>query len=122
MWMIRFGAGACFFGVLLGAFAAHGLSNILGDSAIKAFKTGVNYVQFLGMSLIVVGLCETVFKIQLKRVGQSLVLGTFLFSGSIFLLTLTPVKGIALVTPLGGLIILYGWALFVFKSFKLNGG
>ncbi|MCY1357930.1 hypothetical protein D9M68_308740 [compost metagenome] len=104
---------AAFFGftaVALGAFAAHGLKSELDANMLAVFQTGVHYQMVHALALLAVVL------LGLQAPGKALlaagglfVLGILLFSGSLYLLTLTSTRGLGIVTPFGGLAFLGGW-------------
>ena len=110
------GALLGFLGVLLGAFGAHYLKDRMSESQAAAFETGVRY-QLLHAVLLVVLSFNLSFTSPLETyIARAFLLGTFLFSFSIYGLVLSDVFGkkwrfLGPVTPLGGLLLLIGWAL-----------
>lgn len=104
--------------VMLGAFGAHGLKSVLEPQQIATFETGVRYQMYHAILLLFVGLAG--LRDSVKRTLFYLILiGTILFSGSIYLLstsTITglPTSGIGIITPIGGLLLIVGWlVLFI---------
>lgn len=83
--------------VALGAFGAHGLKGKIDDSALEWFKTGHSYHMWLGIVLLVASLF-------IRRNAQLwlLVVGTVLFSGSLYLMAVTGMRWLGAVTPFGG--------------------
>ena len=135
---IFIGAVFCGLAVALGAFAAHGLDKVFvekyagetreigGQTLPRAakylndFKTGAEYQMYHGLALIAVGLLAE------RRSSRAAIIaawsfsgGIVLFSGSLYLLTLTGVTRWGMVTPLGGLAFLVGWS---FLSIAALGG
>ncbi|MGQ5523462.1 DUF423 domain-containing protein [Chitinimonas sp. PSY-7] len=112
-WLMLAALG-CGSGVALGAFAAHGLQATLSPAHLTVFQTGVHYQFIHSLALLVLaGYSE-----RLGRLGQwaanAFVAGVVLFSGSLYLLTLTATPKLGMITPLGGLAFLFGWGcLFV---------
>lgn len=100
-----------FTGVALGAFAAHGLRNRLPENLLGAFQTGVQYqlwhtAALIGIALLLLRWPEaTLF----KSAGALIVLGMLLFSGSLYVMALTGVTKLGIVTPFGGVAFLLGW-------------
>lgn len=100
-----------FTGVALGAFAAHGLRSRLPENLLGAFQTGVQYqllhtAALMGVALLLLRWPEaTLF----KSAGALLVLGMLLFSGSLYLMALTGVTKLGIITPFGGVAFLLGW-------------
>lgn len=110
---LRVGAVWGFLGVAIGAFGAHGLKPQL-EAAGKAasFQTGVDYHIYMALALVAVGVLRLVGRSgpALELAGWMFLIGSIAFTGSIYALSLTSVKGIWWVTPTGGLLILVGWA------------
>lgn len=110
---LRVGAVWGFLGVAIGAFGAHALKPQL-EAAGKAesFQTGVDYHIYMALALLAVGILQVVGRSgpALQLAGWMFLVGAIFFSGSIYALSLTGVRGIWWVTPTGGLLILVGWA------------
>ena len=99
-----------FTGVALGAFAAHGLRGRLSPEYLAVFQTGVLYQLIHAVALLGVGVLALHWRSRLLGAAGSLfALGILLFSGSLYLLTLTSVGKLGMVTPLGGGCFLAGW-------------
>ncbi|HEY0973927.1 MAG TPA: DUF423 domain-containing protein [Solimonas sp.] len=97
-------------GVALGAFGAHGLRARLGPDLLAVWKTGVEYQFYHAFALLAVGLLlRQASGALLQWAGWSFALGVILFSGSLYLLALTGMRGLGAITPLGGLFFLVGW-------------
>lgn len=108
-------------GVGLGAFAAHGLRSELTASALAVFQTGVQYQLLHALVLVAIGLAAISQRnAWLSTAACFIVLGVVLFSGSLYLLVLTPLK-LGLVTPLGGLLLMLGWLCLGVSSVRLMG-
>lgn len=121
-WLLLLASFSGFTGVALGAFAAHGLRNKLPENLLNAFQTGVHYQLWHTMALIGVALLLLRFPESslFKASGGLFALGILLFSGSLYVLALTGVSKLGMVTPLGGLTWLIAWACFavaVWRSF-----
>ena len=105
-----------FLGVLLGAFGAHALRGKMDDYALSVFKTAGLYQFVHGLALFVVAWLSTQTgnpKTQLA--GIFFLLGIILFSGSLYLLSVTGIKWLGAITPLGGISFLIGW-IFIFLA------
>ncbi|MAB23950.1 DUF423 domain-containing protein [Pseudomonas neustonica] len=113
-WLLLFASFTGFSGVALGAFAAHGLRNKLADNLLNAFQTGVHYQLWHTMALIGVALLLLRFPESglFKATGVLFALGILLFSGSLYLLALTGISKLGMVTPMGGLTWLIAWGCF----------
>jgi uncharacterized membrane protein YgdD (TMEM256/DUF423 family) len=104
-----------FLSVCLGAFAAHGLKHRIAAESLAIWQTGVQYQMYHALALLGVGLLYQ-FRASksLKLSGLTFILGSFLFSGSLYALALGAPSVIGAITPIGGLSFLLGWAaLFV---------
>ncbi|RON18979.1 hypothetical protein BK660_19050 [Pseudomonas brassicacearum] len=109
-----------FTGVALGAFAAHGLKNRLTPEYLAIFHTGVTYQLVHTLALLGVALLATQISGRLITwAGASFAIGILLFSGSLYLLTLTGVSKLGIVTPFGGLAFLIGWMCLGLAAWRL---
>lgn len=101
-------------GVILGAFAAHGLEKLVDADAIKTFETGVRYQLYHAFFLLIIGGASFVDVKIKKAVFYLVIIGLVFFSGSIYGLATNELssfdfKTIAMVTPLGGLLLILAW-------------
>jgi uncharacterized membrane protein YgdD (TMEM256/DUF423 family) len=102
-----------FTSVALGAFAAHFLGAHLDEYYLKVFRTGVEYQFYHALALGLVAQWLTKEDLStLRWCGFLFVIGTVVFSGSLYLLALTQTKLWGAVTPIGGVAFLVGWILF----------
>lgn len=109
-----------FTGVGLGAFAAHGLKNRLSAEYLAIFQTGVTYQLVHALALLAVALLTVHVPGRLTTwAGALFCLGIVLFSGSLYLLTLTGVGKLGIVTPFGGLAFLAGWFCLGLAAWRL---
>ncbi|CAA0115652.1 Uncharacterised protein [Halioglobus japonicus] len=107
--------------VLFGAFGAHALKGKLDDYALGVFETAVQYHFNHSLALLAVGILalsqpDTVL---LRSSGWLFLLGIVIFSGSLYLLSLTGVRWLGAITPLGGLAFIAGWACLAATGWKL---
>jgi len=110
-----------FTGVALGAFAAHGLKNSLSAEYLAIFHTGVMYQLIHALALLAVALLAMQIPGRLMTwAGISFVVGMVLFSGSLYLLTMTGVTRLGIITPFGGLAFLVGWLLLGLAAWRLG--
>lgn len=99
-----------FLGVALGAFAAHALKARIAPEQLATLEVGVRYQLVHALALLAVAWAHT--RWPGKRVvaaGWLFVIGTLLFAGSLYALSLTGVRALGMVTPLGGVALLMGW-------------
>jgi uncharacterized membrane protein YgdD (TMEM256/DUF423 family) len=107
--------------VMLGAFGAHGLKSRLSEQSLSVFETAVQYHFYHSLALLAVGLIA-INQPQvalLKSSGWLFVIGIVVFSGSLYLLSMTGIRWLGAITPLGGLAFIGGWACLAAASWKL---
>jgi len=117
---------ACLFGMLavvLGAFGAHGLKNLVDAQSVATFETGVRYQMYHAFFLFVLGLLPLEYVKSKKAIYICTVIGIVLFSFSIYLLSLNSLvafdfKVIGIITPIGGLFLIAAWALMGYGVIK----
>jgi len=117
--LLSFAAFSGFLSVSLGAFAAHGLKHHISAESLAIWQTGVQYQMYHALALLAVGLLfQHRASKALKLSGLAFILGSFLFSGSLYVLALGAPRVFGLVTPVGGLSFLIGWALLLVHSLR----
>ncbi|KIH80860.1 DUF423 domain-containing protein [Pseudomonas batumici] len=110
-----------FTGVALGAFAAHGLKDRLSAEYLAIFHTGVTYQLVHALALFGVALLAAHIPGRLVTwAGVSFAVGIMLFSGSLYLLTLTGIGKLGIITPFGGLGFLVGWFCLGLAAWRLQ--
>lgn len=120
-------AGAFFgmIGIIIGAFAAHGLKPLLTAENMLTFETGVKYQMYSALFLLVLG-CLSEVSGKVKKICFYLtVIGILFFSGSIFLLATNSLSSfdfrvIALITPIGGTLLISAWIVLLISVIKLK--
>jgi uncharacterized membrane protein YgdD (TMEM256/DUF423 family) len=113
-WVV-IGAVWGFLGVALGAFGAHGLKARIGEQGIAWWQTGAQYHLVHALAIVAAGL----LKMQTGRgdaAGLAFLLGSLLFSGTLYVMALGGPRWLGAVTPLGGLGLLGGWALLALAA------
>ena len=110
-----------FTGVALGAFAAHGLRGRLSAEYLAVFQTGVHYQLLHALALLAVALLARQQPGRLLGAAAALfVAGILLFSGSLYLLTLSGVGRLGMITPLGGSALLAGWLCLGLAGWRMR--
>ncbi|NIJ46071.1 uncharacterized membrane protein YgdD (TMEM256/DUF423 family) [Wenyingzhuangia heitensis] len=104
----------------LGAFGAHGLRNVLSETALNSFATGVRYQAIHSLLLLIVVMLPIISISQKRKIANILIAGIAMFSGSIYLLApgLVAAKYLWFVTPLGGTLLLAAWLMIAFYTLK----
>ena len=117
---------AAFLGMLsivLGAFGAHAFKEILSPENLQSFETGVRYQMYASFYLLIVGYILAFDTNKEKWITRFMLIGTILFSFSVYLLSFQEVWGVSLkflgpITPLGGLFMIISWLLLLFHFLK----
>ena len=111
------GAVSAFIGVAAGAFGAHGLKSRLSVEMLNAFEVGARYQVYHALALLAVAWAASRWPGTLVVTsGWLFVVGTVLFSGSLYLLSLTGMRWLGAITPLGGLAFLAGWLCLAWSA------
>ena len=109
-----------FTGVGLGAFAAHGLQGQLSAEYLAVFHTAVHYQMLHALALLALaGLWQRLGGRLLVAAGLCFCAGILLFSGSLYALTLTGIRALGMITPVGGLTLLAGWWCLGLAAWRL---
>jgi uncharacterized membrane protein YgdD (TMEM256/DUF423 family) len=115
------GALNAFVSIALGAFGAHGLKDKLTAHYMDVYHTGVQYQMMHALGLILVGiLSEKLVQAQglMGWAGWLMFAGIILFSGSLYILSITQIKVLGAITPIGGVLFLISWILVVIAVVK----
>jgi len=103
--------------VMLGAFGAHGLKDILDSYGKSIYDKAVLYQMFHTLAILALGIIEKVLPdVQLQLAGWAFLLGIVIFSGSLYILALTGIKWLGMITPIGGLLFIIGWIVLFIKT------
>ena len=114
-WLLLAGALLAATGVALGAFGAHALRETLDPQKLGTWNTAVQYQMWHAVALIALS------AVTLPRMGLPaalLVAGTVLFSGSLYALALTGARWLGPVTPIGGALMIAGWAALAWRAIR----
>ena len=112
-----------FLAVGLGAFGAHGLKARVSDELLTTWQTGVLYHLVHALGLILVGILMHLAPADslLRISGWMLLAGVVLFSGSLYVLVLSEVRMLGMITPFGGIAFLIGWILLSLAAWRWAG-
>lgn len=106
-------------GVALGAFGAHGLKKIVDPDLLQVWETGVRYHLFHTLALFGIGLLRRQIEGTALTVGGWLfVAGITIFSGTLYLMTVTGARWLGAITPIGGLSLIAGWVALAIGVWK----
>ncbi len=120
---VLFGIGALAGGlaVAAGAFGAHALAGRLSPDRLATFETGARYLMYHALAMLAVGLAIPRWPgsaVWLQAAGWLFLGGMALFSGSLFLLSLTGTRWLGAITPLGGAAFVLGWLCLVVAAIR----
>ncbi len=112
--------------VLLGAMAAHALKELITPNQLNSFQTGVRYQVYHSLAIIIITTASPFIKTKFYHLGITFMkIGILVFSGSIYLLAIKDILGIAPIktvlgpiTPLGGIFLIVSWVLLAVGTFK----
>ena len=109
--------------IILGAFGAHALKNVLTIEALSTFETGVKYQMYHALFLLFIGTLDELSQKAKKIIYNLVVFGVLFFSGSIYLLATNSLtsfdfKVIGFMTPVGGLLLILAWAVLFYNFIK----
>tara|TARA_B110000285_G_scaffold62039_1_gene71432 strand:+ start:2245 stop:2628 length:384 start_codon:yes stop_codon:yes gene_type:complete len=108
--------------IVLGAFAAHALKDLISEKYQQTFETGVRYQMYMGISLFIIGLNYAKIGISNKLPIQLIIIGVLLFSLSLYFISLQEIIGkfifLGPITPVGGVLMIAGWGLIFIRILK----
>jgi uncharacterized membrane protein YgdD (TMEM256/DUF423 family) len=115
--MLLVGAALAGLAVAAGAFGAHLLKPILDGTMLAVFETGVRYHMYHALALCVIAsIGERVSTRRLATVGWLFAIGIILFSGSLYVISLSGMRWVGAFTPLGGAALIAGWGLLAWTA------
>ena len=116
---LSFGSGFALIAVITGAFAAHALKSKLSPDMFQVFEVAVRYQMYHALGLIAVAWASTQWSSQLiTAAGWLFVAGIVIFSGSLYILSLTGVRWLGAITPIGGAAFIIGWGCLLWAAIK----
>jgi uncharacterized membrane protein YgdD (TMEM256/DUF423 family) len=108
--------------VLLGAFGAHALRGRMAPELLVAYQTGTQYQFYHSLGLLIVALLLAHFpeRSSFAWAGWLMLVGIVLFSGSLYVLSLTGIRALGAITPLGGLAFIIAWVVLTVTAFRVR--
>ncbi|WP_144512064.1 DUF423 domain-containing protein [Bacillus sp. FJAT-22090] len=111
-----------FLAVAFGAFGAHALKEKLSEKYLAIWETAVQYQMFHALALVAIGILMSSKLIgpvtSLNTAGYLMLVGIILFSGSLYVLSLTGIGVLGAITPIGGVAFLVGWIMIIVAAVK----
>ncbi|WP_188207675.1 DUF423 domain-containing protein [Alkalibacillus aidingensis] len=120
--ILMIGAISGFITVALGAFGAHGLESKLTEKMMQTWEKAVQYQMFHTTAIFIAAILLVVSEVTTFQTSAWVFLiGIILFSGSLYVYSLTGAKTFAMITPLGGVAFLIGWVILAYGVTKMVG-
>jgi uncharacterized membrane protein YgdD (TMEM256/DUF423 family) len=115
---MAWGAILTMLSVAIGAFGAHMLESVISEHYMEVYETGVHYhmVHALGLMIIALAAGQWGESRRLRWAGSLLILGIVLFSGSLYVLSISGIKVLGAITPLGGVSFIAGWICLALEA------
>ena len=110
--------------VILGAFGAHALKQIVEADQLQTFETGVRYQMYHSFALIATGILSRLLNNKLSLASWFFITGIVLFSGSLYAMTALKINGqvglggLGILTPIGGVFFILGWLMLLLGALK----
>ena len=105
----------------MGAFGAHALKGKLSEYSINVFNKAVLYQMFHSAAIILTVIMNQIYSTnQFNICGWIFVIGIVLFSGSLYILSITGVKWLGAITPIGGILFIVSWFIMFYVVLKLE--
>lgn len=115
--MLIAGCALAALGILLGAFGAHALRSALGATQLGWWQTGIDYQMWNAVGLVALSAAPIArLKVPAVLIGA----GTIVFAGSLYVMALTDMRWLGMVTPLGGLLMIGGWIAAAWAARSAN--
>lgn len=121
LWLVT-GAVCMALAVVLGAFGAHALKNRLPADLLTVYHTGVEYHFYHALGLLLVGVIAGFYPQAggVQWAGALLLAGIVVFSGSLYALSLSGVRVLGAITPLGGVAFIAGWVTLAVSVWRAS--
>ena len=118
---ILLGSGFCGLAVVIGAFVAHALKGKFSDYGVSIFDKALFYHVFHALAILFISILEyNISELSLNGCILLFSFGIILFSGSLYILAITEMKWLGMITPIGGIMFILGWCLLFVKVLKLS--
>lgn len=106
--------------VMLGAFGAHALKDILSERMLANWQTGVHYQMVHALGILLLAVLVSKFDLKLfKQAASLMAVGIVFFSGSLYVMALTGITFLGAITPIGGVLFILGWVFVIRGAMKV---
>ena len=116
------GAVFCLIGVISGAIGSHVLKDILlREGGMRIFELATDYMFYHGLALMFVGLLKDRFpNLPFQYALGFFVIGSLFFQGNLYLISLTGIRTLQMLTPFGGICLMMGWGALIIFSVRIG--
>ena len=105
--------------ILLGAFGSHALKEKLSAQSLEVYDIATRYLMFHALGIFLIALLGFQLpKESLETPVKIMIVGTSIFSGSLYLIAMLDLKKLGMVTPIGGLLLIVSWLLLAYNTYK----
>ena len=105
--------------ILFGAFGSHALKERLSDQSLEVYDIATRYLMFHALSIFLIALLGFQLPKELLEAPVTImIVGTSIFSGSLYLIAMLDLKKLGMVTPIGGLLLIVSWLLVAYNTYK----
>ena len=105
--------------ILFGAFGSHALKERLSAQSLEVYDIATRYLMFHAMGIFLIALLGFQLpKESLEMPIIMMIVGTSIFSGSLYLIAMLDYKRLGMVTPIGGLLLIVSWLLLAYNTYK----
>lgn len=105
--------------ILFGAFGSHALKERLSAQSLEVYDIATRYLMFHALGIFLIALLGFQLpKESLEIPVIMMIVGTFIFSGSLYLIAMLDFKKLGMVTPIGGLLLIVSWLLLAYNTYK----
>ncbi|MDY7004946.1 MAG: DUF423 domain-containing protein [Cyanobacteriota bacterium] len=109
--------------VVAGSFATHALKEKLSQYSLDIFQTGARLQMYHSLALLMVAFLLTIKDLPQRLMvaaGYAFIIGIAIFSGSLYTLSLTGIKLLGAITPIGGIALIIGWGCMAVAGWNLK--
>ena len=105
--------------ILFGAFGSHALKERLSAQSLEVYDIATRYLMFHALGIFLIALLGFQQpKEYLEIPAIMMIIGTFIFSGSLYFISILNFKKLGMVTPIGGLLLIFSWLLLAYNTYK----
>ena len=105
--------------ILFGAFGSHALKERLSAQSLEVYDIATRYLMFHALGIFLIALLGFQLPKELLEAPVTImIVGTSIFSGSLYIIAMLDLKKLGMVTPIGGLLLIVSWLLLAYNTYK----